>query len=54
MVRLSTSHEVSYSTYNCWFEYAKYMDIPLNRACDVALDWKNREEKMLVVFIVID
>lgn len=43
LVKLGNSHEVSYSTYKCWFEYAKYLEVSLVRAWDVALQWKNQE-----------
>lgn len=45
LIKLSTSHEVSYTTYKCWFEYAKYLDVSLQRAWDVAMIWKNQEVK---------
>ena len=43
LVKLGNTHEVSYTTYKCWFEYAKYLDVPLVRAWDVAIHWKNQE-----------
>lgn len=43
LVKLGNSHEVSYTTYKCWFEYAKYRKVSLVRAWDVAVQWKNQE-----------
>lgn len=43
LVKLGNSHEVSYTSYKCWFEYAKYLEVSLVRAWDVALQWKTKE-----------
>lgn len=43
LVKLSSTHTVSYTTYKCWFEYAKYLEVPLGRAWDVAMLWKSQE-----------
>lgn len=43
MVKLSSTHMVSYTTYKCWFEYAKYLEISFGRAWDVAMLWKSQE-----------
>lgn len=43
LVKLSSTHTVSYTTYKCWFEYAKYLDVSFSRAWDVAMLWKNQE-----------
>lgn len=43
LVKLGITHDVSYSTYKCWFEYAKYMCINLARAYNVAIEWKDKE-----------
>jgi hypothetical protein len=45
LVKLGESHEVGYSTYNCWFEYAKYTQQPLTRAWNIAVQWKDKERK---------
>lgn len=43
IVKMSKEHPVSYTTYNHWFEYAKYMQIPLFRAYEQACNWKQAE-----------
>lgn len=43
LIKLSATHDISYSTYKCWFEYAKYMCVSLTRAYNVALEWKDKE-----------
>ena len=43
IVKMSKEHPVSYTTYNHWFEYAKYMQIPLIRAYEEACNWKQAE-----------
>lgn len=43
IVKMSKEHPVSYTTYNHWFEYAKYMQIPLTRAYEEACNWKQAE-----------
>jgi len=43
LIKLGNTHEVSYTNYKCWFEYAKYFEVPLARAWDVAVLWKNQE-----------
>lgn len=43
IVKMSKEHPVSYTTYNQWFEYAKYMQIPLSRAYEQACNWKQAE-----------
>lgn len=43
LIKLGNTHEVSYTTYKCWFEYAKYQEVPLTRAWTVAMLWKNQE-----------
>ncbi len=41
IVSMNNMHIVSYSTYNLWFEYAKYLEIPLSKAKTIALQWKS-------------
>lgn len=43
IVKMSEEHQVSYTTYNQWFEYAKYMQIPLSKAYEQAINWKQTE-----------
>lgn len=43
MVKMNQEHPVSYTTYNLWFEYAKYMQISLARAYEQACNWKQAE-----------
>lgn len=43
IVKMSKEHQVSYTTYNQWFEYAKYMQISLSRAYEQACNWKQAE-----------
>ena len=43
MVKLGNTHDISYTTYNRWFEYAKYKEVSLARAWDVAQEWKRKE-----------
>lgn len=43
IVKMDQEHPVSFTTYNLWFEYAKYMEIPLAKAFDQAYNWKRAE-----------
>lgn len=43
IVKMSKEHTVSYTTYNLWFEYAKYMQVSLSRAYEQAYNWKQAE-----------
>lgn len=43
ILKMSKEHPVSYTTYNHWFEYAKYMQIPLSKAYEQACNWKQAE-----------
>ncbi len=45
VVKMSKEHPVSYTTYSLWFEYAKYMQVPLSRAYEQAWNWKQTEEQ---------
>ena len=45
LIKLSKTHEVSYTTYKRWFEYAKYMEVKLGRAYEIANLWKDQEYK---------
>lgn len=45
VVKMNVNHSVSYTTYNKWFEYAKYMDVSLARAKDVSREWRDSESK---------
>lgn len=45
ILKMSNEHSVSFSTYNRWFEYAKYMVIPLVKAYEQASNWKQVEKE---------
>lgn len=45
IVKMSVNHQVAHVIYNKWFEYAKYKNVGLIRAKEVAREWRDAEIK---------